>query len=272
MNRIEATVAALREKGQKALMPFIVIGDPDLETSLAITDALVEAGADILEFGFPFSDPPADGPVIQAADVRALASGTTPPLAFEFLQEVKRRHDKPVALLMYHNLMLQYGLDDFYKRAAEVGVDAILTADVPLEASGPLLESARRHGVAPIFIASELTSPQRLSRLAEVATEGYLYAVARVGITGTEHAPAQNLQGALGRMKEAVQIPVLAGFGISTPDIARQVLAAGADGVICGSAIVKRIADNLDDRAAMLKEVAAFTAHMKGATRAPSRG
>ena len=264
-NRLQRRIEALRARGEGALMPFVVIGDPDLETSMAIVDALVEGGADALELGFPFSDPPADGPVIQAADVRALKAGVTPAAAMDFLAEVKRRHDIPVGLLIYHNLMLQMGLEAFYERAAQVGVDAVLAADVPLEEAEGLIGAARAHQVAPVFIASELTRQARLERIGQVATEGYLYAVARVGITGEQAALAASLPEALTRFKSAVSVPVMAGFGISTPDHARAVMAAGADGVICGSAIVRRIAENLDDKTAMLAAVRDFTRTMKAA-------
>lgn len=265
MNRITETVRRLAARGEGAFMPFLVIGDPDFTTCLRLTGELVEAGADILEFGFPFSDPPADGPVIQAADVRALDAGMTPPRAFEFLDEVKRRHDKPVALLMYFNLIMQYGVDAFYARAAKAGVDAVLVADVPVEASGELVNAARAAGVAPIFIGSRLTSDDRLRQVAEVA-DGYLYAVARVGITGEQTEVDDTLAETLSRLKAAVDVPVLAGFGISSPAHVRTVLAAGADGVICGSALVRRIAEHLGDEETMADSVRHLAAALKGAT------
>jgi tryptophan synthase alpha chain len=266
MNRITKTVRALNARGEGAFMPFLVIGDPTVEISLQLTGALVDAGADILEFGFAFSDPPADGPVIQAADERALAAGITPPKAFAFLDEVKRRWDKPVALLLYYNLLYQYGLDAFYARCAAAGVDAVLVADVPLEESGPLVEAAGRHGVAPVFIASELTSDARLAAVAEPA-EGYLYAVARLGTTGEQREVDPKLAGTLARFKAGVALPVLAGFGISTPDHVRAVLAAGADGAIVGSALVRHIATHLDDSESMITAVREHARALKNATR-----
>jgi tryptophan synthase alpha chain len=265
MNRITKTVRALNAKGEGAFMPFVVIGDPDFTTCLRITGELVEAGADILEFGFPFSDPPADGPVIQASDVRALEAGMTPPRAFEFLDEVKRRYDKPVALLMYFNLIMQYGVEAFYARAAKAGVDAVLVADVPIEASAELIAAARQAEVAPIFIGSRLTSDDRLRQVAKVA-DGYLYAVARVGITGEQAGVDDTLADTLKRLKEAVDVPVLAGFGISTPEHVRTVLAGGADGVICGSALVRRIEEHLGDEEGMASSIRHLAAALKGAT------
>ncbi len=265
MNRITQTIRACRARGEGAFMPFMVIGDPDMETGLVLADSLVAAGADILEFGFPFSDPPADGPVIQAADVRALSAGTTPAKAFVFLDEVRRRHDVPVALLMYFNLILQYGVEAFYLRAAHAGVDAVLVADVPVEASDGLVEAARAAGVAPVFIASRLTSDDRLRQVAQRA-EGYLYAVAHVGTTGEQTQLDSTLGSTLRRLSEAVDLPVLAGFGISTPDHVQAVLRAGADGVICGSALVRHIQDNLGDPGAMTRAVHRHARALKEAT------
>jgi len=266
MNRIRATIAELRARDELAFVPFVVIGDPDLDTSLALIEVLVDAGADALELGLPFSDPPADGPVVQAADLRALAAGTTPPLAMALLDEVRQRWDIPVSLLIYYNIVLQYGLEAFYQRAAGAGVDAILIADVPLEESAPMVTAARAHGVAPVFIASELSTVARLASLAEVA-DGYIYTVARVGITGEQRRIGGGLKATVERLRRVTDLPALVGFGISTPAHVKAVREAGADGVICGSAIIRRVAENLHDRPAMLGRVGAFAAAMKAATR-----
>ncbi len=266
MNRLTATVQTLRARGEGAFMPFLVIGDPDLETAHRLVDALVEAGADLLEFGFPFSDPPADGPVIQAADHRALAAGVTPEKAFEFLAAVQARHDIPVALLIYYNLVLQYGVEAFYTRARACGVDAVLVADVPLEESRPCVEAARAADVAPVFIATPLTTDARMAALGDVA-DGYLYAVTRVGITGEQADVDAGLADALARYRAHSPLPLLAGFGISTPAHVRRVMDAGADGVICGSALVRRIARHLDRPDEMVTSIYEHAAAMKAATR-----
>ena len=265
MNRITHTVRQLRAAGEGAFMPFLVIGDPDLETSHRLVDALVEAGADILEFGFPFSDPPADGPVIQAADHRALRAGVTPEGAFEFLAQVQARHDIPVALLIYYNLVLQYGVDAFYARAKGCGVDGILVADVPLEEARPCVRAARSADVAAVFIATPLTTDERLAALGDVGG-GYLYAVTRVGITGEQTDVDAGLADALARYRAATSLPVLAGFGISTPAHVRRVLDAGADGVICGSALIRRIEDHLGHPQEMVAAIYQLAAALKAAT------
>ncbi len=266
LNRIQAVIDMKRSQREGIFMPFLVIGDPDLESSLEAASVLIEAGADILEFGFPFSDPPADGATIQAANRRALKAGVTPPLAFEFLAELQRRHKKPTALLLYYNLALQYGLKPFYKRAAEVGVDAVLLADLPLEEADEALQAAAEHGVAPVFIVSELTSADRLKKMAVLSQNGYLYTVARLGITGEQKKIESSLPATLHRLRQNVSLPLLVGFGISQPEHVSEVLEAGADGVICGSAIARRIANNLSDRQAMLHSLYSFCKEMKAMT------
>lgn len=246
---LDARLAALRAEGRLAFVPFVVVGDPDPETFLRLADALVEAGADALELGFPYSDPSADGPVIQAADDRALAAGVTTSTAFDLVKRLRERHEIPISLLVYFNLVLQTGIDAFYARARASGIDAVLVADVPLELSGPLVEAARRSGVAPVFLASAVTGPERAEQLRPIA-EGYVYAAARVGITGVrEDFAGTPLAALVERLRAAgLSLPILAGFGLSTPEHVRAVAAAGADGAIVGSAIVRALADALPDR------------------------
>ncbi len=267
-NRITAAVRARNAAGQGAFVPFLVIGDPDFETSLVLAKALVQAGADALELGFAFSDPPADGPVIQRADERALAAGITPPRAFDLIEALQKTHAIPVSLLVYYNLVLQFGVDAFYARAAAAGVDAVLVADLPPEHAADAVRAAKRHGVAPVFLASELSPPARLERIAALA-EGYVYALARVGVTGEQRAIDPNLAAALERMRAATDLPLLAGFGIGGPAQALAARRAGADGVIVGSAIVRRVADHLDDRPAMIEAVRATAAALADAAHAP---
>lgn len=258
-NRLTAAVRARNARGEGAFVPFLVLGDPDFETSLMLAQTLVESGADALELGFAFSDPPADGPVIQRADERALAAGMTPAKAFDLIEALQQTHAIPVSLLVYYNLVLQFGIDAFYRRAAAVGVDAILVADLPPEHAREAVEAARAHGVAPVFLASELSPPARLERIAALAG-GYIYALARVGVTGEQRDVDPNLAAALDRMRAATDLPLLAGFGIGGPEQALAARRAGADGVIVGSAIVRRVAAHLDDRGAMKAAVAGIAA------------
>jgi len=262
MNALRRVLEARTAARQAAFVPFLVAGDPGADASLEHCSTLVAAGADALEIGFPFSDPPADGPVLQAAALRALRGGGTTLRSFELLEALRRRHDTPVSLLLYVNLVLQFGVDAFYRRCADVGVSAVLLADVPLEEAGPFVAAARSHGVAPVFIASALSSEERLARIRAHADDGaYLYAVARVGITGEQAEVDPALATTLDRLHAAVPLPILCGFGISTPAHIRAVRAAGADGAIVGSALVRHLeAPSRDAATSLLREHAASLA------------
>ena len=237
---------------------FVMLGDPDLETCAEILDQLVEGGADMIEVGIPFSDPIADGPVIQAAAVRALANGTTPADCFALLRDFRGRHPGvPVGILTYANLVLARGRGDFYARAAQAGVDSVLVADVPVLEAAPYATAARAQGIAPVLIASANTPPHRLVEIAQLGG-GYTYCVARAGVTGADQDAHFDHRAMLDGLREAGAPPPIFGFGISRPDQVRAALAAGAAGVISGSAIVVRIARGED--------VTGFVREMKAAT------
>lgn len=235
---------ALAEKNGKPLfIPFLVLGDPDKARSREMLRAAIAGGADALELGFPFSDPPADGPVIQAADARALASGMRVDDCFDLLRDVRVEHDHPIGLLVYYNLVLQRGVERFYRECAEAGVNSVLVADVPLEHSGEIIPAAKAAGIEPVCIVSELSSDERIAQVAEVA-EGYLYLVSYVGTTGrTEGVLAEKTRVLIERVRRATDLPLFVGFGISTPEDARAVREAGANGVIVGSRIVREVPD-----------------------------
>ena len=264
MSRYETMFARLVAAGEGAFGAFVMLGDPDLEASAAILDALVEGGADMLEVGIPFSDPIADGPVIQAAAVRALAESVTPAQCFALLADFRRRHaDIPVGILTYANLVLARGREAFYTAAAEAGVDSVLVADAPMMEAPPFVEAARGAGVAPVLIAAPNTPEPVLEEIA-AAGEGYTYCVARAGVTGAN----EEVQFAHGLLFENLErlgaAPPVLGFGISRPEHVRQALEAGAAGVISGSAIVRLIAEDPAGATASVKD---FTASMKAATR-----
>jgi tryptophan synthase alpha chain len=249
---------AMFSRGEGVFGAFVMLGDPGLEASRDILDALVAAGADMIEVGIPFSDPIADGPVIQAAAVRALAAGATPAGCFAVLAAFRARHPAvPVGILTYANLVLARGRGDFYRRAAEAGVDSVLVADLPLIEAAPFAASARAHGVAPVLIAAANTPRERLAGIARLGG-GYTYCVARAGVTGADDAVRLDHEEMLDALREAGAPPAIFGFGISRPTHVRAALAAGAAGVICGSAIVARIAAG--------ESVAAFVQEMKAAT------
>ena len=237
---------------------YVMLGDPDLESCATILDRLVEGAADMLEVGIPFSDPVADGPVIQAAGVRALANGTTQADCFALLKAFRARHpDVPVGILTYANLVLARGSDDFYARAADAGVDSVLVADVPALEALPYAEAARAHGIDPVLIAAANTPPKRLREIAKLGG-GYTYCVARAGVTGVDQAARFDHAEMLAVLREAGAPPPVFGFGISRPDHVRAALDAGAAGVISGSAVVERVARGED--------VAGFVRQMKSAT------
>lgn len=254
MGRYEEMFA--REEG--VFGAFVMLGDPTIEASAAILEALVEAGADMLEVGIPFSDPIADGPVIQAAAARALAAGAWPADCFALLAAFRARHSQvPVGILTYANLVLARGRDHFYARAAESGVDSILVADVPFLEAAPFAASARAHGVDPVLIAAANTPPERLDAIAALGG-GYTYCVARAGVTGAHVAVRFDHGDMLARLRAAGAPPPIFGFGIVKPAHVRAALEAGAAGVISGSAIVERIAAG--------EPVGPFVKEMKAAT------
>jgi tryptophan synthase alpha chain len=260
MTRYSAMFERLQARGEGAFGAFAMLGDPDPAAGAVLLDAMVEAGADMLEVGIPFSDPVADGPVIQAAAVRALAGGTRTADCLRLLTEFRGRHpDVPVGILTYANIVLARGRDAFYRAAAEAGVDSVLVADVPLIEARPFLAAARAAGVAPVLIAAPNTPPDRLKRIAEEG-EGYTYCVARAGVTGADEQ-VRFAGEIIAMLKEAGAPPPVLGFGIARPEHVRQALAAGADGVISGSAVVERIAGGDDVRS--------FVAAMKSATAGP---
>ena len=260
MTRYPAMFDRLKRRGEGAFGAFAMLGDPDPEASAAILDSLVDGGADMIEVGIPFSDPVADGPVIQAAAVRALAAGTRTSDCFGLLARFRTRHPEvPVGILTYANLVAARGLEAFYRSAAEAGVDSVLVADVPLIEASPFLAAARAGGVAPVLIAAPNTPADRLRRMAAEG-EGYTYCVARAGVTGADEE-VRFAGDVVEALIEAGAPPPVLGFGIASPEHVGLALQAGAAGVISGSAIVERIARGEDVRG--------FVAAMKAATRSP---
>ncbi|MBK8481116.1 MAG: tryptophan synthase subunit alpha [Proteobacteria bacterium] len=257
----------LRAAGEGAFVPFSVLGDPDPATSLEIVRTLVEAGADALELGLPFSDPVADGPTIQAADVRALAAGTRLQHAWALIRALRDEFPAlPIGLLVYANLVERHGAPAFYATAAAAGVDSVLVADLPTLEAPPYVAAALAAGISPVLIATPSCSDTTLSEIARLGA-AYTYVVARSGVTGADMtAPA--LDGRLLERLAAVQAaPALLGFGIAHPEHVRTALALGAAGAISGSAIVQRIERHLDAPSEMLRVLAAFVREMKAATR-----
>jgi tryptophan synthase alpha chain len=254
MSRYSAMFDRLGAEG--AFGAFVMLGDPDLRTSAALLDALVEGGADMIEVGIPFSDPVADGPVIQAAAQRALAAGVRVSDCFELIGAFRARHpDVPVGILTYANLVV--ARTGFMRDAAEAGADSLLIADVPSLEADPYVRDMEQAGIEPVLIAAANTPEGTLLRVAGLS-KAYTYCVSRAGITGT-HAGGQFDAGLVERVKSAGAPPPIFGFGVAKPDHVRAALAAGAKGMICGSAIV--------DCAARGGNVSELVRSLKAATR-----
>lgn len=267
MERYETLFKQLKERKEGAFVPFVTLGDPSPEQSLKIIDTLIEAGADALELGIPFSDPLADGPTIQNATLRAFAAGVTPSQCFEMLAAIRQKHPTiPIGLLMYANLVFSRGIDEFYAQCEKAGVDSVLVADVPVEESAPFRQAALRHNVAPIFICPPNADDELLRQIASHG-RGYTYLLSRAGVTGAENRAALPLHHLVEKLTEYHAAPPLQGFGISAPDQVTAAIDAGAAGAISGSAIVKIIEKNLDKPAVMLQELGAFVRAMKAGTR-----
>jgi tryptophan synthase alpha chain len=242
--------------GEGAFGAFLMLGDPDLETSARLLDAVVEGGADIVEVGIPFSDPVADGPVIQAAAQRALAAGVRVSDCLQLIARFRQHHpDVPVGILTYANIVMARG--GFIREAAEAGADSLLIADVPALEAERFSRDMQQAGIEPVLIAAANTPGATLQRIARLS-KAYTYCVSRVGITGT-HAGGEFDAGLIERVTRAGAPPPVFGFGISKPEHVRAALDAGAKGVICGSAIVELAARGGD--------VAAFVRTLKAATR-----
>ncbi|MGI8487000.1 tryptophan synthase subunit alpha [Pectobacterium sp. S5] len=267
MERYQQLFNRLSEKKEGAFVPFVTLGDPSPEQSLKIIDTLIAAGADALELGVPFSDPLADGPTIQDANLRAFAAGVTPDQCFEMLAAIRQKYPEiPIGLLMYANLVFSNGIDEFYQRCAQVGVDSVLVADVPVVESAPFRTAALRHGIAPIFICPPNADDELLCEIASYG-RGYTYLVSRAGVTGAEKRAQLPLNHLVAKLNAYHAAPPLQGFGISDPAQVRETLASGAAGAISGSAIVRIIEKNLNQPDVMLSELHAFVSEMKAATR-----
>lgn len=240
MSRYAAMFARLARRGEGALGGFVMLGDPETNASAAMLDALVAGGADMVEVGIPFSDPIADGPVIQAAAGRALAAGVRTGDCFDLIAGFRAGHSQvPIGILTYANIVLAKGVEEFCARLAEAGADSLLIADVPSLEAEPFAAAAVAAGIDPVLIAAPNTPEATIARIAAMS-RGYTYCVARSGVTGTGEAPRLAHGQLFERLRHHGAPPPVLGFGISTAEHVRAALQAGAAGVICGSAIVER--------------------------------
>ena len=269
VTRIDTRLAKLKAEGRAALVTFVTAGDPDAETSLSILKALPGAGADIIEFGMPFSDPMAEGPPIQAADIRALTAGQTMVKTLEQVRAFRAGdNETPIVLMGYYNPIYIYGVERFVADAKAAGVDGLIVVDLPPEEDEELCLPAIRAGISFIRLATPTSDDKRLPVLLRNSS-GFVYYVSVLGVTGVKSAAAGDVAAAVARIKAHTSLPVMVGFGVKTGEQAAAI-AAHADGVVVGSALVNAVRDSLDGgkaTAATVKAVADLVADLAAGVR-----
>jgi tryptophan synthase alpha chain len=243
MSRIEALFA----RKNPVLIGFTVAGDPGIEASFGVAKAMIDAGLDLLEIAFPYSDPVADGPVIERAHVRSLRAGTTADGVFALVRRVREHAPAvPLVLFTYHNIVYRRGPDRFFSDAAASGADGVLIVDLPAEESDEVAPYALRHGIDRIVLIAPTTSPERQRTILKDAS-GFVYLISLEGVTGERDHLPPNLAGLVGAVREKTDLPLAVGFGVSRPEHVAAVAAAGANGVIVGSALVRAIEEHSGD-------------------------
>ena len=238
-------------------MPFVVLGDPGYNESIAIIKTLIDNEAGALELGFAFSDPIADGPVIQKSNNIALSNGITTDKSFEILKEIRDYSNIPISLMLSYNLVFKYGIEKFYSNCEKLKINAVLCPDVPIEESSDLITNSKRFNINQIFLVSPNTTIKRMKKINTICS-GYVYLVSLLGTTGEREQINQKLPELIKTVKQEIDLPVYVGFGISKPEHVKNVLEIGADGAICGSAICKLIQNSSDS----VKDVGKFCKEM----------
>ena len=266
MSRIADTFASLRQRRQAGLVAYVTAGDPDLQRSADVLRAVDRGGADVIEVGVPFSDPLADGPVIQRAAERALRAGTTLSGVFDLVAGIRRDVRAPLVLFTYANPVVRLGFEAFADRAATAGVDGVLVLDLPLEEAGGLRTALGDRGLDTIFLLSPTTTPERIALAGQLGS-GFLYVISRLGVTGTRDRLADGVADLVGRVRAHASLPVALGFGLSRPE---HVAAAGriADAAVVGSALVQEVA-RVADFPDLGARVERFVGWLKGTAPAP---
>ena len=240
MSRLETALRERLDRGGKALVPFLTGGFPDMDTFRALLAVTEEAGADAVEVGIPFSDPVADGPVIQGASARALAGGATPDRLFDAVAEARAQGLRPpVVFMTYYNPVLAYGPARFAERAAASGAEGVLVVDLPPEEADEFVPAAREAGLDTVFLVAPTTPEARVRRVVEVC-RGFVYCVSVTGVTGQKRPVVETVRDLVGRVRRHTRLPALVGFGVSDPASARSV-ASVSDGVVVGSALIRAL-------------------------------
>lgn len=269
MNRIEACFEELRGAGRTAFIPFLTAGDPDPETTVALVEACARAGAAVVELGFPYSDPIADGPTIQNSYTRTLTHRLRLGTIFEMVRAVRARTPVPLVGMVSYSLIYRRGVERFAAEAAQSGLDGLIVPDLPVEESDPLARACREAGLATIYLVAPTTTPERRRLIAEAAT-GFIYCVSVVGTTGARDSLPPDLVTYLDELRRLTDKPLAVGFGVSRPEQAA-LLAPHADGVIVGSAIVRVIEAHLGEPTKVVAEVERFVREMVEALEAVRR-
>lgn len=246
MNRIDQKFIELKKAKRKAFIAFITAGDPDLKTTEALVLGFEKAGVDIIELGVPFSDPMADGPTIQASSMRALKHHVNIADILKLVSRLRARTQIPIVLMPYYNPVFHYGVTRFVKDSSAAGVDGVIIPDLPPEEAGELMAAAKKSDFATIFLAAPTTTDARLPKIVR-ASQGFIYYVSLTGVTGVRKDIPVDFKRDIGRIKSITAKPVCVGFGISTPEQVKAV-AAAADGIIVGSAIVRCIEQNIGNK------------------------
>jgi tryptophan synthase alpha chain len=263
MSRLQSTFARLRQNGSRGLVTYVTAGDPTLSQSRDVIRALARGGADVIEVGVPFSDPIADGPAIQRASERALAAGSDLTRSLELIEHIRDDVSVPLVLFTYVNPVLRMGADAFVARAAKAGVDGVLLLDLPIEESATVQRALDGQGVDQIFLVSPTTSDGRLTEASRLG-RGFLYAISRLGVTGTRPSVAASAAPLVQRIRAVSDLPIALGFGVSRPEHVAEVTSF-ADAAVVGSAIVQIIADAADRQKNVEGAVEAFVRWLKGA-------
>src|SRR5262245_12412875 len=261
MTRIEKKFAQLKSESRKGFIPYITAGDPSLDATLALVLALEKSGADVIELGVPFSDPIADGPIIQRATERALHNGVTLRKVMELGANIRKQSEIPLVLFSYFNPLLNYGLEKLAADARNVGFDGVLASDLTVEESEAFVRTMRAAGLNTIFLVAPTSSPARIKKIAETSS-GFLYAVSRTGVTGEQQELAADLKGFLRMLRSHTAAPIAVGFGISRPEHVRAVWQE-ADAAVVGSSIVKEVEQHIGKND-LVESVAAFAGWLKG--------
>jgi len=266
MSRLDQTFARLRARGERALLPYFTAGDPSLADTRRLVVEAVRRGADVVELGVPFSDPLADGPVIQRAGTRALAAGASVPRVLETVAALRAEVDVPLVLLTYYNPVLAFGLKAFVRTAVDAGVDGAIVVDMPPEESEPLASEAAAAGLDLVYMVAPTSTPPRV-RLIAKKSRGFIYVVSLTGVTGERQELPADMAAQVAAIRRATTTPVCVGFGISTP---AQVAAVGrvADGAAVGSAIV-RLVEARTGSSSLVDDVGKFIAELKAPLREP---